>query len=206
MITQWSLLKKEVKKLKQELGNNLTLSLILLEVTLFTPYYPLGTYWDDKFTNLKIYDEKRLKSRLETIACLCGLNHDCIQRFSSNYKKAIDGISGKGLNLLLGAVVGTLVLAITAAFFTPVIAGLLAPILAPGLSGAAAVSAVLATLGGGAIAVGGFGMAGGFAVLVAGGAILDGSAGAGIGALFSQSPNTALTQATKLEVVMKEID
>jgi tetratricopeptide (TPR) repeat protein len=109
------------------------------------------------------------------------------------------------MNLLFGALFGTVILAVAAAFFTPVIAGFLAPILAPGLSGAAAVSAVLAALGGGAIAAGGFGMAGGFAVLVAGGAILGGGAGAGVGALFAQSPDTALTQAAKLEVVMKEI-
>ncbi|MFM6137227.1 MAG: hypothetical protein ACKPCP_24280, partial [Sphaerospermopsis kisseleviana] len=73
------------------------------------------------------------------------------------------------------------------------------------LSGAAAVSAVLAALGGGAIAAGGLGMAGGFAVLVGGGAILGAGAGVGVGALFAQSPDAALTQAAKLEVVMKEI-
>lgn len=205
LITQWSLLKEEAEKIRQELDNKLTLCLILLEVTLFTPYHPLGINQDNKFKHLKIHDEERLKSRLFLIASLLGLDDDCVKRFKSNYKDAINGISGKGFSLLLGAVVGTLVLAVAAAFLTPVIAGLLAPILAPGLSGAAAVSAVLAALGGGAIAVGGFGMAGGFAVLVAGGAILGGGAGAGVGALFAQSPNTALTQAAKLEVVMREI-
>ncbi|MGB7894040.1 MAG: hypothetical protein WCF82_19350 [Microcoleus sp.] len=96
-------------------------------------------------------------------------------------------------------------LGVVGIFATPLVVGLLAPILAPGLSGAAAVSAVLATLGGGAIAAGGFGMAGGMAVIVAGGSILGASAGVGVGALFSQSPDTALIQAAKLEVVMREI-
>jgi septal ring factor EnvC (AmiA/AmiB activator) len=48
-------------------------------------------------------------------------------------------------------------------------------------------------------------MAGGFAVIVGGGAILGAGAGVGVGALFAQSPDAALTQAAKLEVVMKEI-
>ena len=48
-------------------------------------------------------------------------------------------------------------------------------------------------------------MAGGMAVIVAGGSILGASAGVGVGALFSQSPDTALIQAAKLEVVMREI-
>ncbi|MDM3858143.1 MAG: hypothetical protein PT120_25445 [Aphanizomenon gracile PMC649.10] len=48
-------------------------------------------------------------------------------------------------------------------------------------------------------------MAGGFAVIVGGGAILGAGAGVGVGALFAQSPDSALTQAAKLEVVMKEI-
>ncbi|MBE9093896.1 acyl carrier protein [Tychonema sp. LEGE 07203] len=55
------------------------------------------------------------------------------------------------------------------------------------------------------IGAGGFGMAGGMAVIVAGGSILGASAGVGVGALFSQSPDTALIQAAKLEVVMREI-
>ena len=174
LITQWSLVKEDVEKIRRESGNRLTLYLILLEVVLFIPYHPLGTNLDNKFKHLKIYDQDILKSRQELIACLLGFNDDCVKRFKSNYKDAINGISGKGKNLLLGAVAGMLILAVAAAFLTPVIAGFLAPILAPGLYGAAAVSAVLAALGGGAIAAGGFGMAGGLAVLVAGGAILGG--------------------------------
>ena len=48
------------------------------------------------------------------IASLLGLDDDCVKRFKSNYKDALNGISGKGFSLLLGAVVGTLVLAVAA--------------------------------------------------------------------------------------------
>jgi tetratricopeptide (TPR) repeat protein len=197
-------LKKLVNEIKNEVGNKLTLYLILLEVTLFSPYYLLGNSSDENFKGLKITDEEKLKNKLEVFAIHLGIDSSYVRRFKSSYKQAIEGIKG-GINPWLIGVFGAVALAVVAAFATPVIAGLLAPILAPGLSGAAAVSAVLAALGGGAIAAGGFGMAGGLAVIVAGGSILGAGAGVGIGSLFAQSPDTALTQAAKLEVVMKEI-
>lgn len=205
LITEWSLVKQEAEKIKINKENRFKFYLILLEVTLFIPYYKLGTNKDDNFKDLKVVSEDRLISRLELIASTLEIDKECVKRFKSNYKEALNAISGKGFKTLLGALVGSVVLVVTVALFTPAIAYFLAPILAPGLSGAAAISAVLAALGGGAIAAGGFGMAGGFAVLVAGGAILGGGTGAGVGALFAQSPDTALTQAAKLEVVMKEI-
>lgn len=204
LITDFELLKKIVKEINADAGNKLSLYLILLETTLFKPYYPLGNSDDEKFKDLKISDEYKLTHKLMVFAKTLGIESDIVTRFKSNYNEALKGIKG-GLNPWLLGVVGAVLLAIVAAFFTPAIAALLAPILAPGLSGAAAVSAVLAALGGGAIAAGGFGMAGGFAVVVAGGAILGASAGVGAGALFAQSPDSALTQAAKLEVVMKEI-
>ena len=57
--------------------------------------------------------------------------------------------------------------------------------------------------------MGGAGMAGGAAAIVGGGALLGaavGGAGEGVaGALINSSPKFVLTQAAKLEVVMKEI-
>lgn len=205
LIININLLKQEIKKINKDIGNKLTIYLILLEVTLFIPYYNLGEDNEKNLKDLKFYEENKLTAKIEDIAILLEIDKTCVQRFKSNYKEAINGISGKGFSLLIGTLVGTLILTVAAAFFTPIIAAALAPILAPGLSGAAAVSAVLAALGGGALAAGGFGMAGGVAVIVAGGAILGGTAGAGVGTLFAQSPDTALTQAAKLEVVIKEI-
>ncbi|MBE9249918.1 hypothetical protein IQ226_12235 [Dolichospermum sp. LEGE 00240] len=204
LITDFELLKKLVTEIKKDAENKLTLYIMFLEVVIFKPYYNLGNTNDDKYKNLKISDEYKLINKLQVFARSLDLDSDVVRRFKSNYNEAIKGIKG-GLNPWLVGVLGAVALAITAAFFTPVIAGLLAPILAPGLSGAAAVSAVLAALGGGAIAAGGLGMAGGFAVIVGGGAILGAGAGVGVGALFAQSPDSALTQAAKLEVVMKEI-
>lgn len=205
LITFFPDLKKEIDKLNSEPGSSFDKKNILLEISLFNPYQKLGINNDNKFKDLKIADREKTTKKLENFASKLGLSTDCVKRFTENYQKAINGISGRFVKTLMGGFIGTAILAVAAAFFTPAIAIFLAPILAPGLSGAAAVSAVLAFLGGGAIAVGGFGMAGGFAVLVAGGAILGGSAGATVGTLFAQSPDIALTQAAKLEVVMKEI-
>lgn len=204
IITDFELLTNIVKSSLITPGNQLTRYLILVEVTLFQPYYPLGDSRDEAFKDLKIADEERLTRKLRSFALTLDIDPNCVNRFKTNYKEAIDGIKG-GVNPWFLAAIGAVVLGVVAIFATPLIAGLLVPILAPGLSGAAAVSAVLAALGGGAIAAGGFGMAGGMAVIVAGGSILGASAGVGVGALFGQSPDTALTQAAKLEVVMKEI-
>jgi hypothetical protein len=202
LITDFEFLKNSVKSHLISPGNQLTRYLILLEVTLFQPYYPLGDSRDEAFKDLKL--EQEYTAKLRYFARSLDIDPDCVLRFKSNYKEAIQGIKG-GINPWLLDAVGALALGV-AGFATPFnVVGLLARILAPGLSGAAAVSAVLAALGGGAIAAGGMGMAGGMAVIVAGGSILGASAGVGVGALFSQSPDAALTQAAKLEVVMREI-
>jgi len=203
LITDFESLKNSVKSHIIPPGNQLTRYLLLLEVTLFQPYFPLGDSRDEAFKDLKL--EKELTAKLRYFATQLEIDPDCVLRFKSNYKEAIKGIKG-GINPWLLDAVGALALGVVAGFATPFnVVGVLARILAPGLSGAAAVSAVLAALGGGAIAAGGMGMAGGMAVIVAGGSILGASAGVGVGALFSQSPDTALIQAAKLEVVMREI-
>ncbi|MEG4056335.1 MULTISPECIES: hypothetical protein [unclassified Microcoleus] len=202
LITDFESLKNSVKSHLLSPGNQLTRYLILLEVTLFQPYYPLGDSRDEAFKDLKL--EQEYTGKLRDFARSLDIDPDCVLRFKSNYKEAIQGIKG-GINPWFLGAVGAVVLGVVAVLATPLVVGLLAPILAPGLSGAAAVSAVLAALGGGAIAAGGMGMAGGMAVIVAGGSILGASAGVGVGALFSQSPDTALIQAAKLEVVMREI-
>ncbi|AFZ13220.1 hypothetical protein Cri9333_2352 [Crinalium epipsammum PCC 9333] len=201
IITDFTQLKALVKS---SLIPPLTRYLILLEVTLFQPYYPLGDSSDEKFKNLKIDNEEKLTNKVRFFAKTLDIDPDSVYRFKYNYKEAIQGIKG-GVNPWLLGAVGAVLLGVVAIFATPLIVGLLAPILAPGLSGAAAVSAVLAALGGGAIAAGGFGMAGGMAVVVAGGSILGAGAGVGVGALFGQSPDAALTQAAKLEAAIKEI-
>lgn len=78
-----------------------------------------------------------------------------------------------------------------------------------GLSGAVLTSACLAHLGGGAIAFGGLGMAGGTIAIVGGGAILGLGVGAGVGGAVGaagvlEKKNTIL-QSAKLMVSVREI-
>lgn len=188
--------KKEVNKV---LNNKTPLFLILLETVLFIPYYQLG----DKSSEKKIKINKKVKKdSLCQIASILTINTSYIDTFESSYVKAKDHLTGFWTKVLVSGLIGTVLIALTAGFAAPFIASAFA---GAGLSGAAAISAGLAVLGGGAIAAGGLGMAGGIAVVVGGGAILGGVGGGVAGALLTSSPDFALTQAAKLEVVMKEV-
>lgn len=185
--------------------------LAMLESTLFVPYFPLS---DDK-DEIKRCKALHFKPQTE---CLKGLAKDTgimdpeyIDRFGKTYKKTMDKLTGKGMKVALGAV--SVVAASAAVAAT---AGALAGPIAVALvgsgftySGAALTAASLALLGGGSIAAGGAGMAGGIAVIVGGGALL-GAAGGGaavttVNILAKGSPSMMLSQAAKLEVVLKEI-
>ncbi|MGB5596690.1 MAG: hypothetical protein WBM62_22035 [Crocosphaera sp.] len=52
-------LENNIKEIKNEVGNKLSLYLILLEVTLFKPYYPLGSSNDKKNQDLTITNQKK---------------------------------------------------------------------------------------------------------------------------------------------------
>lgn len=209
LFTDYSELAKAVSKLKNNLTKKMPLYLILLELSLFIIYYPLGVEEDDKFKKLTITDTYRqtIIKKLESFADELGIETEYVRRFKSNYKKWNNEISEfNPLNLLLGGLIGgAVVAAVAAAIAIPILVPLLAPVLAPGLSGAAAISAVLAALGGGAIAAGGFGMAGGMVVIVGGGAILGTGVGTGIGSLFAQSPSLIIPQAAKFLVTFNDI-
>jgi hypothetical protein len=195
-------LKEDIQKSQKTLnGNNTPLYLILLEVVLFRPFFPLS-----KEKNKKIkWNEKEVLNLCEKFAGFLGIDRSYVEKFRKAYTKAINSISGKYKNILIGALIGTITFAVAAGFLAGAIA--LAIVDVGTLTGAAAVSYALAVLGGGAIAAGGFGIAGGIAVVVGGGAILGvglGS-GAGLAVKLLSSPDFALSQAAKLEVVMKEI-
>lgn len=185
--------------------------LILLECTLFTPYFPFDISSDkeegimDKVK--KIFDKLSLNKDSQKIclaktASLLGINIKYVDIFRKRYEEAIKSLSGFWAKVLFASGIGMIVaLAVVAVFLTPIAVAFAAP----GLYGAAAFSAGMAALGGGAIAAGGFGMAGGFAVLVGGAIVLGGSTGAGIGTLASSSPKLVLTELAKMEVVLREI-
>lgn len=185
--------------------------LILLECTLFTPYYTFDSkdIDNDGFINSAINHSSKLSlneeaqnNSLVIIAELLNIDIKYIDIFKKRYQESLRSLSGFWTKVMLAGGTGMLVAVAIVLFFINPIAAAFA---APGLSGAAAFSAGMAALGGGAIAAGGFGIAGGVAVLVGGAMILGGSTGLGIGALASVTPKIVLTELAKIEVVLKEI-
>lgn len=185
--------------------------LILLECTLFTPYYTLDNKginnenFIDKVKNIfngMSLNEETQKNSLANIAELLEVDFKYIDIFRKRYQESLRSLSGFWNRVLLAGGTGMLVSVAIVLFFINPIAAAFA---APGLVGAAAFSAGMAALGGGAIAAGGFGIAGGIAVLVGGALVLGGSTGMGIGALASATPQIVLTELAKIEVVLKEI-
>lgn len=186
--------------------------LILLECTLFTPYYPLERLNDtdqenfiDKFK--KLFDGLSLnnesqKLSLIKIAELLNIDFKYIDIFRRRHQEALRSLSGFWKKILLAGGTGMVVAVIITLLFINPIAGLFA---APGLAGAVALNSGLAALGGGAIAAGGFGIAGGISVLVGGALLIGGSTGVGIGTLLASPSELVLTELAKMEVVLKEI-
>ena len=186
--------------------------LILLECTLFTPYYPLERLNDtdqenfiDKFK--KLFDGLSLnnesqKLSLIKIAELLNIDFKYIDIFRRRHQEALRSLSGFWKKILLAGGTGMVVAVIITLLFINPIAGLFA---APGLAGAVALNSGLEELGGGAIAAGGFGIAGGISVLVGGALLIGGSTGVGIGTLLASPSELVLTELAKLEVVLKEI-
>ena len=186
--------------------------LIMLEGTLFRAYTPLGETKDaDKHYQKLHYSDQT--SFLKSLANSSGLMDPVfVDRFKKTYQKTINKLSGKMQKVALGAVSVVAISAAAAAtagiFAGPVAVALFGSNFA-GVTGAALTSACLAMAGGGAIAVGGAGMAGGVVAIVGGGALL-GAAGGGaavstVSILAKSMPSFALSQAAKLEVVLKEI-
>jgi hypothetical protein len=191
--------------------NNTWYYLIMLEATLFEPYSPIA---DNKEDN-KLYKKLKYKEQSDTIKSLVRnskiMDEIYIDRFQKTYSMSISKLTGKVTKIALYAV-GAIAIAAIAAATAGVLAGPIAVALFgtqfAGLSGAALTAACLAMAGGGAIAVGGAGMAGGVLAIVGGGALLGMAGGGAVGgaALFvASAPELALTQAAKLEVVLKEI-
>ena len=178
--------------------------MVFLECVLYSPYYPLS---DNKeaykpFKGLSI-DKKGRKETLEKIADILQIDKKYIKIFEDAHSSAVKKLSGYWTKVAMGAGIGIIVILIAIVTFQYEIIAYFA---AEGLHGAAAISAGLAALGGGAVAAGGFGMAGGIAVLVGGGSLLGASAGTAVGvSIASLGSNAVLSEAAKLQVVLKEI-
>lgn len=209
IFTDFTELKNQVEKLLSNLESPKIPKLVLLNLSLFVIYHPLGVEEDEQYAKLKLSEKfrSRIIQTLESYAETLQVEKYLVTTFKSSYKRFMNELQEPQfpLNLIFGGLIGAVVVAVAAAVAMPLVIAVLAPLLAPGLSGAAAISAVLAALGGGAIAAGGFGMAGGVAVIVGGGAILGTSAGTGIGALFTQSPELVIPEAAKFLVAFNDI-
>ena len=191
-------------KINEENKSNTWKYLILLECSLYEPFYPLGNSDEDKAMAKGIKRDKEcLKKTLAEIAKLLEIDSKYVDIFRKKYRSAIKRLSNYYSKLAWTISGVAIVTALAAIFFQPALVAVLAK---GGLSGAAASSSVMAMLGGGAVASGGLGIVGGWAVLVGGGFLLGGGIGAGTFiSIASNAPDFVLSQAARLEVVLKEI-
>lgn len=178
--------------------------MILLECSLFDAFYPLGTTDQDKDLVKRLKNDKDcFHSSLIWISNFLDIDEKYITIFQKEYKSALNKLTNHTLKMVLFIGFGAIIAALLAIVCQPALVSLLA---AEGIYGAAASASVMAMLGGGAIAAGGLGIAGGWAVLVGGGFLVGGSLGASAFMLSAKSNSDfVLTQAARLEVVLKEI-
>lgn len=185
--------------------------LVMLEATLFQAYVPLGVGKDSDKHYKKLRYKDQTQFLKEFVKATGGMDPNFIERFKKAYQKSFNKLSGKVQKVALGAV-SVVAVAAAGAATAGVFAGPIAVSLFGGnfaLHGAALTSASLAFAGGGTIAAGGAGMAGGVMAIAGGGALLGAASGgaavSAVGAFAKTLPSFALTQAAKLEVVLKEI-
>jgi hypothetical protein len=191
-----------VNAINEESGKSINKTwfyLIMLEASLFKAYYPLGTSSDDD----KLYKKLSYSNQAEILKYIAAetniIEPEYINRFQNTYTKTLNKLTNKWPKLAVGAlsvVATTAIVAATAGADAGPIAVAIFGDKFAGLSGAALTSACL-------------GMAGGVIAIVGGGAIL-GAAGSSaivstVNILTKTLPSFTLTQAAKLEVVLKEI-
>lgn len=199
--------KKELKKNP----NHTWYYILTLETIEFAPYTPLGKEEDKQYRKLKFAEDKcyaYIQSRLLTHGVI---STEKIDRLDEVYSKSLNVISGRR-GKILTKVLAVLAIAALAAAAAAVTASSIAVAIFgssfEGIYGIALSNACLALAGGGAIAVGGTGMLGGTAVIAGGGALLGLAGGGtliGIGSLLLNTPEFTLTQAAKLETILKEV-
>ncbi|QJX81284.1 hypothetical protein [Priestia megaterium] len=177
------------------------LYLILLELSLFVPYFPMEGFKRKLYERI-LMNEKIANYNLRRFSKFLDIDEEFINRYKKSFKQSVRSLSGFYTKMLIGAGLGAVLIAITAGLATPFVATTVAP---AGLAGAAAINAGLAALGGGAIAAGGFGIAGGISVIVGGGSIFGALSGMALGAMLGNSADFALREGAKLEVIMRDI-
>lgn len=173
-----------------EAKNKGWLYLLTLELVLFQAYYPLSDDDIDLFKGLKYTNDYLYEVFISSQKLI---EKSMVDDIAKTYKNYVWKLKDGGKKVAIGAVATVGATALTgglALAFAPEIAVVLAGESVIGLSGAAATSAALATIGGGSLAAGGLGMAGGTAVLAGGGAML-GLASASATSLFAIMAQTS---------------
>ena len=219
----WLDIKELHDKIKDMFPEKPWLREILLEVTLFEPYFALSTIKDKKgnekkdtkYDSLKI-DWKKADEFLDNYFYEYFYLKGYASKFRKCYEHIINELMVNNLAKVGKAAVAVGVGAIGAvatSAFAPQIAVALVGSLFTGLHGAALTSASLAFLGGGALTAGGYGVAGGTLIIIGGGTILSSAAGAGAALVSDTVINTIakadskqiLNQVSKLMVSIYEI-
>lgn len=160
-----------MEKISNEIEDRSWIDLLVLELSRFMPYYQLGLEENNAYKKL------RLKTNyLADVFCKGQdyISNSDVKAIQKSYTHAVGTITGNRKKVAAAAVTAG-----GALFFAPEIAVLIAGDAVVGLSGAALTSASLAFIGGGSLAVGGMGMAGGTAIPTGGGALI-GLAGSGV--------------------------
>lgn len=198
--------------------------LVLLEMMLFEPYYPLSIEKNKKGEDVPCKKYSMLRNAVFGYRKDTGDNY-IDSFFSDDYytkgyvrrlRKCYNSVL-RELNEVLKMVITTLsitavitvvTVATAGAFAAPIAVALVGSKFA-GLSGAALASACLAYLGGGAVAIGGAGMLGGTIAIVGGGAILGVGVGASVGGAVGSvgllGKRNTIMQSAKLIVSVREI-
>lgn len=198
--------------------------MVMLEATLFTPYFTLSVEKDKKGKDApnKKYKllsmpmmgikesagDKYIEDRFSSLYCKEGFIkrlRNCYDKVTKEMKEVLKTTI---ISISIAAVIIVIVVA-TAGVLAPKIAVVLVGTKFAGLTGTALTNACLAYLGGGAIAAGGAGMTGGTIAIVGGGAILGLGAGAGAGGITAAvklgGKKATILQSAKLMVSIREI-
>lgn len=220
----WYTEQELIQKIEENEPDNTWFRLVLLEVMLFEPYFPLGIEKDKKGRDIPSKKYNDLQNLINASKKSIGddfidsffagdyYQKGYVKRLRKCYNKVVFEMKEVIKGILIGGAItaGIAIIAIaTAGVLAPKIAVVLVGSNFAGLSGAALTTTSLAYLGGGAVAFGGAGMAGGTAAIVGGGAILGIGAGLGVGGAVGAAgilgKQNIILQSAKLVVSVREI-
>ena len=185
------LLYKGIFALSQDKANWRWFYLLTQELALFKPYIPLGTADDKSFKKLKADSDYVTDQFVRRQTIVSQSEVDDLQKV---YNKYTGYVSGSTQNKIIGvsaAAVAAVATGGVALTFAPGIAAAIAGEAVAGLHGIALTNASLAFIGGGSLAAGGLGVAGGTAIITGGGALLGlaGTGGVSAAAVLLQTPS-----------------